>query len=109
MILALLLLAQPMPPPAPITAVRAPAEVWEQRCIVCHGQDGRGRTKKGRQLKTPDMTRPKWQARLSDEKIANAIANGVPKRKMPAFKDKLSNEEIQALVPYLRALGKASH
>jgi mono/diheme cytochrome c family protein len=108
MILALLLLAQPMPPPAPITGVRAPKEVWEQRCIACHGEDGRGQTKKGRQLKTPDMTRSKWQAHLSDEKIASAIANGVPKRKMPAFKDKLSNEEIQALVPFVRALGKAA-
>jgi len=105
MILALVLLAQPMPPPAPITQAKPPAEIWEQRCTVCHGADGRGRTKKGRQLKSPDMTRPKWQAHLSDEKIANAIANGVPKRKMPAFKDKLSPEEIQALVPYIRALG----
>jgi mono/diheme cytochrome c family protein len=105
MILALFLLAQPIPPPAPIIQAQPPAEIWERRCTVCHGTDGRGKTKKGRQLKSPDMTRPKWQAHLSDEKIAQAIANGVPKRKMPAFKDKLSKEEIQALVPFIRALG----
>jgi mono/diheme cytochrome c family protein len=108
MILALFLLAQPIPSPAPVTGAKAPAEIWEQRCTVCHGADGRGHTKKGRQLKSPDMTRPRWQAHLSDEKIANAIANGVKKRKMPAFKDKLSKEEIQALVPYIRALGGAA-
>jgi mono/diheme cytochrome c family protein len=105
MIVALLLLAQPLPPPAPVTSVKPPEEIWEQRCTVCHGADGRGRTKKGRQLKSPDMTRPKWQAHISDEKMARAIANGVPKRKMPAFKDKLSTEEIQALVAYIRGLG----
>jgi mono/diheme cytochrome c family protein len=105
--LAFALLAQATtPPPAPLAGVRTPAETWQQRCTVCHGADGKGQTKKGRQLKTPDLTRPKWQSRHSDEKIVVAIANGNPRRKMPAFKEKLSGDEIQALVPYVRALAK---
>jgi mono/diheme cytochrome c family protein len=108
MIVALLLLSQPMPPPAPVTNVHPPGQIWEERCIRCHGADGRGRTKQGRKLKTPDMTLPKWQSHLSDEKIIQAITDGVPKRKMPAFKQKLSKEEIQALVPYIRALGSGA-
>jgi cytochrome c6 len=105
--LAFALLAQATTPgPAPITGPRNPKENWEQHCIKCHGADGRGKTKKGRELKTPDLTRSRWQARHSDEKIVKAIANGNRKRKMPAFKDKLSADEIEALVPHVRALGK---
>jgi mono/diheme cytochrome c family protein len=94
------------PPPAPIAGPRTPKEIWERRCTVCHGADGRARTKKGRELKTRDLTRPKWQQQTTDQEILEAITNGIPKRKMPAFKDKLSADEIQALLPYVRALGK---
>ena len=34
------------------------------------------------------------------------IFDGLRKKKMPAFKNKLSPEEIQALVPFVRAFGK---
>jgi mono/diheme cytochrome c family protein len=105
--LALALIAQATTPaPAPVAGPRTAQEIWEKRCVRCHGPDGRGKTKKGRELKTPDLTSPKWQARHSDEKIVKAIANGNRKRKMPAFKDKLSADEIQSLVPHLRALEK---
>ena len=104
--LALALLAQaPAPSPAPVAA-RTPKEIWEERCIACHGEDGKAQTKKGRELKAKDFTRPKWQKHTSDEEIVGTITNGIPKKKMPAFKDKLSAEEIRALVPYLRAFGK---
>jgi len=105
--LALALLAQATtPPPAPLAGTRTPEEIWQKHCIACHGEDGRGKTKKGRELKTPDLSSPRWQARHGDEKIVKAIANGNRKRKMPAFKDKLSADEIQALVPYVRSLAR---
>lgn len=105
--LALALLAQaPAPPPAPAAGVRTAKEIWEERCIACHGEDGKARTKKGRELKAKDFTRPRWQRHTSDKEIVDTIANGIPKKKMPAFKDKLSPEEIQAMIPFLRAFGK---
>jgi mono/diheme cytochrome c family protein len=106
-LLAFALLAQATtPPPAPMTSPRAAKEIWEERCLACHGEDGKAQTKKGRELKAKDFTRPKWQRHTSDEEIVETIANGIPKKKMPAFKDKLSAEEILAMVPYLRAFGK---
>ena len=105
--LALALVAQaPIPSPAPVAGLRTPQQVWEERCIACHGEDGKAQTKKGRELKAKDFTRPKWQKDVTDEAIVSAITNGIPKKKMPAFKDKLSAEEIRALVPWLRALGR---
>ncbi|MGZ6125606.1 MAG: c-type cytochrome [Myxococcales bacterium] len=105
--LALALLAQATTPaPAPVPGVRTAKEVWEERCIACHGEDGRAQTKKGRELKAKDFTLPKWQKHTSDEEIVEAITNGIPKQKMPAFRDKLAPEEIRALVPYLRAFEK---
>ncbi|HZR08418.1 MAG TPA: cytochrome c [Myxococcales bacterium] len=104
--IVLALVAQvPTPSPAPVAGVRTPQQIWEERCIACHGEDGKAQTKKGRELKAKDFTRPRWQKHTTDEEIVSAITNGIPKKKMPAFKDKLSAEEIQALVPYLRAFG----
>jgi cytochrome c6 len=93
------------PPPAPVVGARTPEEIFEQRCAKCHGSDGKARTKKGRELKAKDFTKPKFQQRTTDEEILDAITNGLPKHKMPAFKNKLSPEEIQALVPFVRAFG----
>jgi mono/diheme cytochrome c family protein len=105
--LALVLLAQATTPaPAPLAGGSAAQEIYQQRCIACHGEDGRGQTKKGRELKAKDFTRPRWQKHTSDEEIVSVITNGIPKKKMPAFKDKLSAEEIRSLVPWLRAFGK---
>lgn len=106
--ITLVLLAQvTTPSPAPIAAApRGPSEIWSARCKVCHGMDGRGRTKKGRELKAPDFTSPRWQTHATDEGIVKAISEGIPEHKMPAFKDKLTPEEIRALVPYLRKLAR---
>jgi len=41
---------------------------------------------------------------VSDEHIFNVITNG--RKKMPAFGKKLSKEEIDALVDYVRKLKK---
>ena len=105
--LAVALLAQAaIPPPAPVAGARPPEEIWEARCQVCHGADGKAQTKKGRELKAKDFTRARWQKHTSDEEIVKTITDGLPKKKMPAFKDKLSAEEIRSLVPFLRAFGK---
>jgi mono/diheme cytochrome c family protein len=102
---ALTLLAQAsIPSPAPVQA-QTPQQIFEKRCTLCHGADGRSQTKKGRQYKAPDFTSRKWQRTTTDEEIADAIANGVPKTKMAAFREKLSQDEIRALIPYLRAFG----
>jgi mono/diheme cytochrome c family protein len=94
------------PPPGPITGARTPQEIFEQRCAACHGKDGKAQTKKGRELKAKDFTRPRFQQHTTDKEMIDAITNGIKKKKMPAFRDKLSPEEIQSLVGYVRSFAR---
>lgn len=93
------------PSPAPIVGQKTPQDIWDKRCTFCHGPDGKAKTKKGRQYKAEDFTKAKWQKSTTDDEIVDAITNGVPKTKMPAFKEKLSPDEIKSMVPFVRAFG----
>ena len=105
--LAFALLAQAAtPPPAPVAAARTPQEIWSERCTTCHGEDGKAQTKKGRELQAKDFTRGEWQKSTSDEEIVEAITDGIPKKKMPSFRTRLTPEEIRSLVPFLRSFGR---
>ncbi len=65
------------------------AATFKAKCAMCHGPDGK---KKG------DLTALK----ADEATIAKEIANGVPEKKMPAYKGKLSDAEIQALAKYVK-------
>jgi len=75
-------------------------DLFKQKCSMCHGVDGKGYPA----LKTPDFTDPKVQASLTDKEIVDTIKNGKKGTAMPAFADKLSDEQINSLVTYLRSL-----
>lgn len=70
-----------------------------QACVMCHGQDGKGFAA----IHTPDFTDPKWQASQSDKQIEDTIKNGKPNTAMKGFGDKLKEDEIDALVKYIRS------
>jgi cytochrome c len=92
---------------APAAFAEEAAEVWKAKCKSCHGEDGRAKTKVGAKEKMTDITTAEWHAKHSDEKIRKVIADGSENNnKMKAFKDKLSAQEIDALVAYIRTLKK---
>ena len=74
---------------------------WSQNCASCHGKDGSGNTMMGKKLGVKDYTK---QQSFSDAEAANVIKNG--KGKMKAYKDKLSDADVKALVAYVRSLKK---
>lgn len=86
----------------PLRAADEPdgAALFKQKCSMCHGPDGKGFAA----IKTPDFTDPKVQASLTDEQIVETIKNGKKGTPMPPFKDKLKEEEIQALLKHIRSL-----
>ena len=78
------------------------ATIYNRQCVSCHGRDGRGRTRRGRQTHARDMTDGSWQDDVSDERLFNSISNG--RHKMPAFRKKISENDIDALVAYVRRM-----
>jgi mono/diheme cytochrome c family protein len=84
-------------------------ENWEKNCTKCHGPDGKGKTKMGEKLALKDYTDAKVQDSLKDDAMTKAIKDGVKdgeKTKMKAFGDVLSDDEIKALVKYVRDFKK---
>jgi len=82
---------------------------WDAKCTQCHGKTGAADTKMGKQLNAKDLTDPKVQAAFSDAKATASIKNGVKengKTTMTAFAGKLTDDEIKALVAYVRSLKK---
>ena len=73
---------------------------FEAKCATCHGKDGRGKTFKGKLTHARDMTDGQWQNDVTDERLFNSISNG--RNKMPSFKKKLSEAQIDELVAYVR-------
>ena len=83
-------------------------ENWTKNCAKCHGPDGKGDTKMGKKLDIKDFTDAKVQASLKDEDMLKAIKEGVKdgeKIRMKAAEG-LSEEEMKALVAYVRAFKK---
>jgi mono/diheme cytochrome c family protein len=93
-----------------LTAGAADAKaIWEKDCAKCHGPDGKGDTKMGKKAGAKDYTDAKVQAEMKDDQMAKAIKEGVKDGdtvKMKGFSESLSDEEIKALVAYVRAFKK---
>ena len=84
-------------------------ENWEKSCTKCHGPDGKGKTKMGEKAGVKDYTDAKVQEAMKDEAMTKAIKDGVKDgdtNKMKAFGDVLSDDEIKALVKYVREFKK---
>jgi cytochrome c6 len=82
---------------------------WDANCAQCHGKSGAADTKMGKQLNAKDLTDSKVQAGFSDAKATKSIKEGVKengKTTMKAFAGKLTDDEIKALVAYVRTLKK---
>ena len=83
-------------------------ENYDKNCAKCHGADGTGKTKMGEKLAVKDYSDPKVQAAMKDDDMTKAIKDGVKegdKVKMKGF-EALSDDEIKALVGYIRAFKK---
>jgi cytochrome c6 len=69
----------------------------------CHGADGTGSTATGKALKVRDLASPDVQSQ-TDAQLTEIVTNG--KNKMPAYKGKLTDDQIKGLVAYIRGLAK---
>ena len=90
-------------PTANIDEFASAKKIYKEMCSECHKEDGTGGRVDvdGKNIRVPDLTSAKVK-RLSDETYLKYIRNGDEEEGMPAFKDKLSNEEMVALVKLIR-------
>ena len=77
------------------------AALYKAKCASCHGADGSGQTAMGKAMKLRDLRSPEVQ-KQSDAELTKITADG--KGKMPAYKGKLTDAEISALVAHMRTL-----
>jgi len=95
MALVLAMLALPL---ASFAADEA-ADLYKSKCAMCHGPDG-----KGKMAGTKDLGSAEVQ-KMSDAELTAVLTDGKPP-KMPAYKGKLSDDQIKSLVKYVRSFKK---
>lgn len=84
--------------------------IYEQRCLDCHGSEGRGDGPKALALSPrPGNLISAATSAKSDEDLLKIIANGRPRTAMPAWKDELSDEDQRNVLAYIRSLVRFNH
>jgi quinol-cytochrome oxidoreductase complex cytochrome b subunit/mono/diheme cytochrome c family protein len=82
------------------------ARVYIENCAACHGVEGSGKLIRAGLPTIPDLTSLAWQMSQTDLEITHRIQDG-NEPLMPAFRDKLSQQQILALTVYVRAFAIA--
>ena len=81
---------------------REGAAIFKAICVMCHRADGKASS----YPKTPNFTDPKWQSSTTDKEMREVIKNGKRQTAMPAFGGQLKDEQISAVIAYIRSLKK---
>lgn len=88
-------------------SVSAPKELFVKACAPCHSKDGTAQTPAARKLGVKDLS----QSKLTDVQIIQQIVEGGQENqtasKMSAFKEKLTRQEIESLVPVVKEFRKS--
>jgi cytochrome c553 len=87
------------------------AQIYSKNCLKCHGAEGKGdgpAAKLIKNLSMGDFSNAEAMSKYSDDDLYKLISEGgeaVGKSKiMPAYKGKLSDAEISAVVNYVKTL-----
>ena len=83
----------------PVFAQNPGADTYKAKCAMCHGPDGLANTSAGEAMKVPP-----FNPKLSNAELSAITKSG--KGKMPAYADKLTSDQIEQVVAYIRTLLK---
>lgn len=84
-------------------AQKSGADIYKSKCQSCHGADGSGNTPAGKSMKALPFSSPDI-VNASDDSLFADTKNG--KGKMPAYANKLTDDQIKAVVAHIRTLQK---
>jgi cytochrome c553 len=82
---------------------------YDAKCAKCHGDDGKGLKAMGKKLGCKDWTDAAVQAKFTDDDATKAIKDGFKDadgKTLMKPTDGLSDDDIKALVAYVRAFKK---
>jgi mono/diheme cytochrome c family protein len=82
---------------------QAGADTYKAKCMMCHGGDGSGSTPAGKAMGAIPFKSPAL-LKASTADLVAATTNG--KGKMPAYGNKLTARQIEAVIAYVRTLQK---
>jgi len=90
---------------APVDEAALGKELYAKNCAICHKDTGKGGkvTIEGKSINPDDITTDKMKAK-ADEKFVGYINEGFPEDGMPAFKDKLTADQVKAIIKHIRTL-----
>jgi len=79
-------------------------QIYRNSCSVCHGEKGDGQSRARNGLNPPprNFTSPEETAQLTRERMIHSVTNGRPGTAMMPWKTRFSEQEIEALVDYVR-------
>ena len=77
------------------------AAIFKAKCAMCHGPDGSASTGMGKSMGLKPLSSPEVQS-MSAADLTALVNNG--KGKMPAFKGKLTDDEISGVVKFVKTL-----
>ena len=82
--------------------------IYGEQCAKCHGADGKGDTKMGKKLGAKDYSDAKVLDAMKDDHAFKSIKEGMKDGDKTLMKanDKLSDDEIKALIAYMRTFKK---
>ena len=94
------LIPQPELPPIASTdagVIAAGEKLYTIACSNCHGSDGQGTRM------APALNTQSFLAETNDQAIKAIISQGVPDTRMPAWGGRLTDEQLNSLVSFMRA------
>lgn len=88
--------APDIPVPITVESIALGSEIYSATCSRCHGSDGQGTPR------APALNVKGFLSDTTDLAMQQIITLGVPDTSMPAWGDRLTDAELQALVGYIR-------
>jgi mono/diheme cytochrome c family protein len=97
-------LFQPEATPETIDDLASARKIYSEKCVNCHKENGSGGVTvldDGTKIKAPNFMSERLKKDADDDWI-ETIENGAKEDGMPAFKGKITDDEIKNLVKYIR-------
>ena len=96
---------------APAPDVATAPQLYQKYCSACHGEKGNGQSRALGALNPPpkDFTSAAVQQELSRERMIISVTHGRPDTAMVGWGNKLSPQQIEGIVDYIRATFMKPH